>query len=467
VKVLVAIANYGKKNMGYLNTLINEYRSMTYHVDVIVLSNIPKDLGTDIEVIVGLPTKDPWSLPFGHKKIFAERADDYDLFIYSEDDTLISENNITAFLDVTTVLPDNEIAGFMRYEIDASGKKYISTAHSHYHWLPDTVESHGDYTFARFTNDHSACYLLTRDQLKKAIESGGYLVAPHQGRYDLLCSAATDPYTQCGFSKVICVSPFHDFLIHHMPNQYIGKLGVALNEFELQLRELIAMKMDNQKNGQLFQTEKNLPTAKWNKSYYEPCRNDLLELVPQHAESVLSVGCGWGVTEAELVAKGCRVVAIPLDSIIAAVAQARGVTAIPPSFDSGIQLLADDHFDCIIFSNILQHLSDPAGILSRYSKVLSKNGIIVLSVPNLNHIKIWRDYKLSKNFHLSNNFDVTQLHFTTEKMVETWFNKSGLERVLMKYNFEDRYEKISRKSLGMIDALLASEMVFVGRRSGG
>ncbi len=68
MKILVAIANYGTKNMPCLNTVINEYQSMSYDMDIIVLSNIPKELGRDIEVIVGLPSKAPWSLPFGHKK---------------------------------------------------------------------------------------------------------------------------------------------------------------------------------------------------------------------------------------------------------------------------------------------------------------------------------------------------------------------------------------------------------------
>ncbi len=59
MNILVAIANHGTKNMTYLNTLIQEYRSMALDVDIVVLSNVQKNLGSDIEVIVGLPTKAP------------------------------------------------------------------------------------------------------------------------------------------------------------------------------------------------------------------------------------------------------------------------------------------------------------------------------------------------------------------------------------------------------------------------
>jgi len=109
-RVLVAIANYGEGNRRYLDQLLAEYRAMPFPVDVVVLSNIPKDLGDDVEVKVGLPGKDPWSLPFGHKQLFADRIEQYDAFIYSEDDILVTENNIRAFLEVTPKLEDDEIA---------------------------------------------------------------------------------------------------------------------------------------------------------------------------------------------------------------------------------------------------------------------------------------------------------------------------------------------------------------------
>ena len=107
MRILVAIANYGSKNLEFLDAVIREYRSMPHDVNIVVLSNIPKDLGSDVEVIIGLPTKDPWSLPFGHKKIFAERLGQYDLFIYSEDDILITQKNIESFLRQTKALPED------------------------------------------------------------------------------------------------------------------------------------------------------------------------------------------------------------------------------------------------------------------------------------------------------------------------------------------------------------------------
>ncbi len=41
-------------------------------------------------------------------------------------------------------------------------------------------------TYAQFTNAHSACYILTRDQLRRAIASGGFMTEPYAGEYDML-----------------------------------------------------------------------------------------------------------------------------------------------------------------------------------------------------------------------------------------------------------------------------------------
>ena len=140
MKILVAIANFGIKNIKYLERLLIEYRSINkYQIEIVVLSNIEKDLGPDVEVLVGLPAKNPWSLPFGHKKLFADRMENYDLFIYSEDDTLITERSIDAFIEVTRILPKEFIAGFIRYEISESGNRYYSTIHAHYHWDPNSI----------------------------------------------------------------------------------------------------------------------------------------------------------------------------------------------------------------------------------------------------------------------------------------------------------------------------------------
>jgi len=473
MKILVAIANYGTKNQKYLDKLIKEYQSMPYQVDIVILSNIPKNLGSDIEVVVGLPSKNPWSLPFGHKQLFANRHDDYDLFIYSEDDTLITERNIEAFIDVTTMLPEDKIAGFIRYELDQHGDKYFTTIHSHFHWIPDSVESvekNGKYSFARFSNDHSACYILTREQLKRAINSGGYLVEPHEGRYDLLVTAATDPYTQCGFKKVICISHLENFMLHHLPNAYKGKMGIYGHELELQLKALMEIYEGRKPSGLLFDTETRLQETTWNKEYYEPCRYDIISVVPNDAQNILSVGCGWGLTEAHLIKRGKRVVGIPLDAVIGSSAESRGVEITVPDFIMARKVLDKEFFDCIIMSNVIHHLSNPIEILSSYSELLESNGSMIVSVPNFNYISLFKNKLFNKNdLRKENisigNFQKSGFHYATRKKVNKWFRESGLKTADTSMVVTGRYKKLSRIFPILFNELLAPNIIFIANKA--
>jgi 2-polyprenyl-3-methyl-5-hydroxy-6-metoxy-1,4-benzoquinol methylase len=466
MKILVAIANYGTKNMGFLSRVIREYQSMSEQVDIVVLSNIPKDLGPGIEVKVGLPAKNPWSLPFGHKQLFAERADEYDLFIYSEDDTLITGKNIKAFLDMTRILPEDEIAGFLRYELDPRGMKYYSTVHSHFHWMPDSVRTIKGHTFARFTNDHSACYLMTQKQLRMAIDSGGFLVGPHEERYDLLVTAATDPYTQCALRKVICVSHLEDFELYHLPNVYIGKLGLAEGEFRRQIDELLKIAGDGSSTGSLFPTETRFKQAHWSKSYYEKCRYDILQLVSRQSKNILSIGCGWGATEEALVQRGHRVAVIPLDSIIGACAQAKGIEVTCPDFDKAYAALSRRQFDCVIFSEVLQYVHDPVTILSKFAGLLTDEGAMVISVANFHNIRFRRELAQERtSIGDISSFDKTGLHLSTKSKIKKWLELSNLKAIHSQYGLEGRSRRFAHIMPGILKDLIAAHYLVVVRKS--
>src|SRR5215472_481374 len=366
MKILVVIANYGVKNDGYLSRVLSEYRSMPYGIDIVVLSNVIKDLGSDVELVAGLPTKNPHSLPFGHKRIFAERKHAYDLFIYTEDDILIRQHNIEAFLRVTNLLPPYEVAGLFRWERYPNGSRFYPDVHAFYHWEPDSVKVVAGHTFARFTNDHSGCYMLTRSQLAQAIASGGFLVPPHQHHYRLLETAATDPYTQCGFRKLICLSHLDEFLVPHLPNRYVGSwLGVDEPEFAKQMEVLLHSGRGRRATASLLEPETNVFHSEWSKDYYEPCRQDLIALFPENTQSVLSIGCGWGKTEAELLRKGIDVTAIPLDSVIASCAESRGIRIVYSDLNTAMAQLRARRFDGVLLSGVLHLFPTPAKVLQQ------------------------------------------------------------------------------------------------------
>ncbi len=466
LRLLVAVASYGTANDTYLSHLIDEYRSMPYSTDIIVLSNVPKDLGQDVQVVVGLPSKDPWSLPFGHKQIFVDRINDYDLFVYSEDDMLITRKNIEAFLRVSTVLPDNEVAGFLRFEKEKDGKVFYPDVHWNYHWEPRSVRSRGGYTFAFFTNEHAACYILTQAQLRRTIKSGGFLVGPHQREYDLLCTAATDPYTQCGFTKLICISHLEDFLVHHLPNKYVGRLGLDAAHFEYQIQALFRIAVEVNTPSPFLDTHAEFKASRFGKNYYEPIRTDFVSLIPTRTRSVLSIGCGWGATEENLAQSGKRVVAIPLDPVISACAQARGVELVQGDLKMVLARLSGENFDCLLISNLLHLVQDPSEILASFASLLSDKAIVIAAVPNLLRVRVqWRKLCGVESHRSLGDYARSGVHFTSRGTVRKWLRRAGLRVDRFADVLPERAQAVCRGTLGLMTPLLSSEIVAVAARA--
>ena len=455
LRVLVVLASYGNSNDSYLLKIVDEYRSMSFDVDIVILSNLDKKLDAKIEVVVGLPAKDPWSLPFAHKQIFSNWLDDYDLFVYSEDDILLTERNLRALLDVTAVLRDDEIAGFIRIEKGPNGEVNFPDAHAHFHWDTTSVRVRANYTLAKFTNEHAACYSLTQDQLRKAIKSGGFLVAPHEWKYDLLCSAATDPYTQCGFTKLIPISHFDDFTVHHMSNKYVGKMGVDGTEMRRQVDRLLWLAKNEHGPPLLTTTETGLWRQTYSKDFYEPVCNEVISMIPPNAQTVLSIGSGSGAIERWLAEKGLRVVAMPLDDVIFGSAVARGVETLLGDFRDFNEKLQGQRFDCVLCLNVLHLVRDPIGVLCLFKDVLSVGSRLVIQLPNMKCLPaVWRRTWSPEHFRGLGSFDSSGVHLVSPRTIQGWFQSAGFTIEVTKGIIHQRAEIVRNMTPNVIRRLL-------------
>jgi len=432
---------------------------MSYSVDIVVLSNITKPVPDGVELLVGLPTKDPWSLPFGHKKLFADRAEKYDLFIYSEDDTLITEKNIAAFLRATEILPSNEIAGYLRTEKGKGGTISYADVHAHFHWDPSSVRVRGEQTFAFFTCEHAACYVLTRDQLKRCIASGKFLVGPHVDKYDLLCSAATDPYTQCGFEKLVSISNIDDFLLPHLPNKYMGtRFDVEDGEFRRQLNVLSSFATNGNHATSLFNTETKLREAEYSKGYYETFRPELEKIIPANAKTVLSVGCGWGATELALANRGLRVTALGLDPVIPGEEVRQKAEVITGDMSSAIRQLEGRKFDLLLLLNVLHLVPDPAGLVSSLRRLLADGSLAIALVPNMQQASArMRRPKPYSEFGKASEYEKFMVNYSSHGTARKWFRSGGMKVTTTIDVLHPRAQKIARWTLGAINPLLSAE----------
>ena len=103
---------------------------------------------------------------------------------------------------------------------------------------------------------------------------------------------------------------------------------------------------------------------------------------------MLSVGCGWGETEKALIDKGMRVKAIPIDSVIAVNAEARGVEIVYGDGAKRASKLGNERFDCILFSNVL-HLVEPRlNSLGNSPNLLAPERHVIASAPNVIMVRL-------------------------------------------------------------------------------
>ena len=446
MKVLVGIAHHGHKNRPFLQRMLAEFRAMDHAVDVVVLAEAPKDLGPDVEVRVGLPTANPWSLPFAHREVFAERRDAYDVFVYAEDDTLITQRTLDTFAELSATLPDHLVPGFMRFEEHPDGARSYCSVHSYYRWFPESVFRHAGLTFARFSNEHAAAYALTQDQLHRAIASGGFLVPPHEGTYDMLVSAATDPYTRCGLQKVVCIDRIDDLLLHHLPNVYLGRLGIDQAAFDAQLDALRAIADGTRPSVQLLRPEVPTSPPVWSKHAF-PADEPVDDLLPsRRIRRVLCVGTVAGGIERDLLDRDIEVVAVPVDGVLGAVAGLHGATVLEPDALRTGAVEAHGPYDAIAAIDVVPYARDPVGFLTELAAHLAPGGTLVVTAPDHGRYAVRNRLWPSRRTPLPASWAEHGSQVVTPRSLRRWVRAAGFRKVRLHHRRAER-----RRPLGVAD----------------
>lgn len=208
-------------------------------------------------------------------------------------------------------------------------------------------------------------------------------------------------------------------------------------------------------------------TVKKTHSYFEHFRSDVLAMIPDDARTFLSIGCGAGRTEHELVRRGHTVVGVePSDA--ADVASQRGIEVLRCDAASASTHLSDRVFDCMIYADVLEHVQDPAAILMDHVAMLRPGGSVIVSVPNFRHYSVLHAifFRGIVPYTDSGIFDDTHLRITTRRSVEGWFAAVGLD--VSRHDFRlsrrrDRYVNVA--TAGVLQEFLARQVIVVGRLS--
>lgn len=155
-------------------------------------------------------------------------------------------------------------------------------------------------------------------------------------------------------------------------------------------------------------------------------RDDLLPYIPSDARSMLELGCGEGALGALVKERQkCRVVGIELDHEAAAIARKKIDDVYEGDVRHIIEVI-DERFDCIVASEIVEHVDDPWSLLAELHRVTTPGGRLVISIPNIANASIVGDL-------LRGRFDYTyvglacagHLRFFTRATIEDLLDISG------------------------------------------
>lgn len=162
--------------------------------------------------------------------------------------------------------------------------------------------------------------------------------------------------------------------------------------------------------------------------YFGADRAEVLEHVPANALSLLDVGGGEGafLAAAKRHRPNLKTVLVELTADAAAVAGSRGLIDEVVVTDFMTWATAD-RFDCVSMLDVLEHLPDPEAALSRARGLLSPNGALLLSIPNVGHASVVADLIEGRwDWAPAGIHCFTHLRFFTRRTIMDLLDRVGL-----------------------------------------
>lgn len=165
---------------------------------------------------------------------------------------------------------------------------------------------------------------------------------------------------------------------------------------------------------------------------YTTPRPDVFAMVPPASRSILDVGCSNGALGESLLraAPGRRVSGIEYSETYAREAAIRLDRVIHADLNefAWVDGFGPERFDCMIFADVLEHLSAPEAVLTAARGHLSPGGCIVVSLPNIRHLSALFSIYLGGGFPRRDRGIFDRTH-------QRWFCIGDAKRMLTETGF--------------------------------
>jgi 2-polyprenyl-3-methyl-5-hydroxy-6-metoxy-1,4-benzoquinol methylase len=162
--------------------------------------------------------------------------------------------------------------------------------------------------------------------------------------------------------------------------------------------------------------------------YFHCEREEMVAFIPAAAETVLDVGCGAGGFGRSLkrYRPGVHVAGVEINPDAADEAAKIYDTVWVGSFPEVVSDV-DGVYDCVVFNDVLEHLVDPWGALRASSKILTPDGRIVASIPNVRYLPVLYNLLVHAQwtYEQTGVLDRTHVRFFTKRSIQDLFDLCG------------------------------------------
>ncbi|QGX64532.1 glycosyltransferase [Bacillus sp. ms-22] len=146
-------------------------------------------------------------------------------------------------------------------------------------------------------------------------------------------------------------------------------------------------------------------------------------LLPKDAVCVLDMGCGAGATGLELINRqSVDMYGVEADALKAEIAKAYYKEVIEAKADEYPWSEKETFFDAIIFSDVLEHMSDPWELIAQAHASLKPGGVIICCLPNMMHAEVLLPLMTGDfTYQDAGILDRTHMRFFTPKTMSALF----------------------------------------------
>ena len=128
----------------------------------------------------------------------------------------------------------------------------------------------------------------------------------------------------------------------------------------------------------------------------------------------------------------------------------------------------DGYFDCILYGDVLEHLVDPWSLLERHRRLLSDDGVIICSIPNIRHYRILKKLAFRGMWEYAEDgiLDCGHLRFFTWTSIISMLEEAGFTPLTtVKRPSGASWLKLLNKALsGRLIPFLVRQYIVVARK---